>query len=32
MMNGAFLDLADVMDSNEFTAENFYMTLLDLEN
>ena len=29
MMNGAFLDLTDVMDSNEFTAENFYMTLLD---
>ena len=23
MMNGAFLDLTDVMDSNEFTAENF---------
>ena len=29
MMNGAFLDLTDVMDSNEFTAENFYMPLLD---
>ena len=27
MMNGAFLDLTDVMDSNEFTAENFYMPL-----
>ena len=29
MMNGAFLDLTDVMDSNEFTTENFYMPLLD---
>lgn len=29
MMNGAFLDLTDVMDSNEFTSENFYMPLLD---
>ena len=29
MMNGAFLDLTDVMDSNEFTAEIFYMPLLD---
>ena len=28
MMNGAFLDLTDVMDSNEFTTENFYMPLL----
>lgn len=29
IMNGAFLDLTDVMDSNGFTAENFYMPLLD---
>lgn len=29
MMNGAFLDLTDVMASNEFTTENFYMPLLD---